>query len=113
MSWLYGRRPVLLSAILLFAAGTIVCGCAQSPLVLLIGRCIQGVGAGATEPVKALVLFDLFDLRERSKWMAYLNVSWALGTISGPLLGGVFARDISASWVSVQVACDVGWDSQY
>lgn len=100
ISWVAGRRTAFCLALALFGTGTIMCGCAKSSLVLLVGRAIQGAGAGGTEPVKALILFDLFDLRERSKWISYMNVSWALGTIAGPLLGGVFSENQSLTWVS-------------
>lgn len=100
ISWVAGRRPAFSLAILLFVAGTIMCGCAQSSIVLLLGRGIQGAGAGATDSVKTLILFDLFDLRQRSKWIAYLNVSWTVGTVAGPMLGGVFVQS-KLTWVSL------------
>lgn len=99
ISWIFGRREALSLALMLFMVGTILCGSARSTTGLVVGRAVQGAGAGATEPVKALILFDLFDLRERSKWISYMNVSWALGTIAGPLLGGTFSQNPSLTWV--------------
>jgi MFS family permease len=95
-----GRRPAFLVAVAVFIAGTVVCGKADTAFLLLLGRAIQGVGAGATEPVKAWILYDLFPLRTRAKWVSFLNVSWAIGTVAGPLLGGTFADNDNITWVS-------------
>jgi MFS family permease len=80
--------------------GAVICACAHTPTMLLVGRAIQGAGAGATEPIKALIFYDIYGQRERAKWVAFINVSWAIGTVSGPLLGGVFTNSNTMTWVS-------------
>ncbi|CAH0052769.1 unnamed protein product [Clonostachys solani] len=98
LSSIAGRRPALLLGILTFMVGAVICGCANTPTMLLLGRTIQGAGAGATEPIKALIFYDIYKQRERAKWVAFINVSWAIGTVSGPLLGGVFTNSNTMTW---------------
>lgn len=100
ISHVVGRKPAYIAALTIFIAGSIVCGCAGTATLLLIGRTIQGVGAGGTQPLSAVILTDLFPLRERARWVSFLNISWALGTIAGPLLGGVFSQNEAIGWVS-------------
>ena len=95
-----GRKLAYLFALVLFVGGTVVCGAATSTKMLLAGRGIQGFGAGGPLPLGALILTDLFTLRKRSKWVSFLNVSWALGTVSGPLIAGVFTQNEHIGWVS-------------
>ncbi|CAM1506373.1 Fc.00g060140.m01.CDS01 [Cosmosporella sp. VM-42] len=93
-----GRKSAYLVALVTFIVGTVVCGAATNTMMLLAGRGIQGFGAGGPLPLGALILTDMFTLRERSKWISFLNVSWALGTISGPLIGGVFTQNEQIGW---------------
>jgi MFS family permease len=104
LSHVVGRKPAYLSALVIFITGTIICGLAKSTAVLLAGRAVQGIGAGGPQPLAAVILTDLFPLRKRARWVTLLNVSWALGTVSGPLLGGFFAQNASIGWVGL--ACN-------
>ncbi|KAK7433164.1 hypothetical protein QQZ08_000095 [Neonectria magnoliae] len=101
LSHVIGRKPAYLAALTVFVSGTIVCGCAQSSLILLIGRTIQGAGAGGPQALSAVILTDLYTLRQRARWVSFLNISWALGTIAGPIIGGAFTqnKDIGWRWV--------------
>ncbi|KAF7554561.1 hypothetical protein G7046_g6783 [Stylonectria norvegica] len=93
-----GRKPAYIAGILVFIGGTIMCGSTHNSLVLLIGRAVQGGGAGGTQALTPMILTDIFKPRERAKWMSYWNISWALGTISGPLLGGLFTLNDNIGW---------------
>lgn len=102
LSHVIGRKPAYLAALAVFISGTILCGCAQDSTVLLIGRTVQGAGAGGPQALSAMILTDLFPLRQRARWVSFLNISWALGTIAGPLLGGAFTENKDIGWVSFQ-----------
>lgn len=69
--------------------------------MLLVGRSIQGVGAGGPQPLGAMILVDLYPLRKRSKMVSYLTAPWALGTALGPVLGGIFTSSEAMGWVSL------------
>ena len=60
--------------------------------MLLIGRSFQGMGAGGVIALSEIVVTDLVDLRRRGKWFGYLSIMWVVGSISGPVIGGAFAR---------------------
>ena len=65
--------------------------------LLLAGRALQGIGGGGITVTLNVILADLIPLRERGKWFGYVQGQYAIGTISGPIVGGAFAQH--ASWV--------------
>ncbi len=62
---IFGRRPALLGALGLFAAGSGICGGASSMAMLIAGRTIQGLGGGGIQSLSAIILADLVTLQER------------------------------------------------
>ncbi|MFC4241982.1 MFS transporter [Gryllotalpicola reticulitermitis] len=89
---LLGRKNTLLFGIGLFLLGSILCGAAWSMPVLIGARVIQGLGAGAVLPVSMTITADLYTLQERAKVQGYLASVWAIASVVGPTLGGVFAQ---------------------
>jgi EmrB/QacA subfamily drug resistance transporter len=87
-----GRKNTLLFGIALFLLGSILCGAAWSMPVLIGARVIQGLGAGAVLPVSMTITADLYTLQERAKVQGYLASVWAIASVVGPTLGGVFAQ---------------------
>jgi len=84
----YGRRPVLLVAIVLFSLASIACGFAQSIDQLLVARMLQGLFAAA-EAVMCLAVFkDLFNEKEQVKGFAIYGMAIALTPAIAPILGG-------------------------
>jgi len=84
----YGRRPVLLGSIALFALASIACGLAQSIDQLLVARMLQGLFAAA-EAVMCLAVFkDLFSEKEQVKGFAIYGMAIALAPAIAPILGG-------------------------
>jgi MFS family permease len=66
---------------------------------MVLFRLIQGIGAGAMQPVAMIIVADLFPARERGKVQGYLASVWAVAAVIGPLLGGLIIRHFSWSWV--------------
>lgn len=87
-----GRKPVMLVGIGLFVLGSAMCAGAWDMPSLIIFRAIQGIGAGAIQPVAMTILGDIYTLAERAKAQAYVSTVWALASVVGPLVGGVFAQ---------------------
>jgi len=85
-------------ALIMLGVGSAVCGSSQSIASLVVGRCVQGVGAAGPLSLSIVVLADLFELRERAKWIGGLNGIWTIGSITGPVIGGALAKHVS--WVS-------------
>ncbi|GAB2680072.1 MDR family MFS transporter [Nocardia goodfellowii] len=91
----FGRKPVLLFGIAVFALGSLLCGLATSMLGLIIFRAIQGLGAGAVQPMTLTIAGDLYTLAERGKVQGYIAAVWAASSVLGPLLGGLFSEYLS------------------
>lgn len=91
LSDMVGRKPMILLGIGLFLLGSILCGLAWSMPVLIAFRVIQGLGAGAVQPVAITIAGDIYTLTERAKVQGYLASVWAISSVVGPTLGGVFS----------------------
>jgi MFS family permease len=78
LSDMLGRKPILVSSILLFPAGSLLCGFAWSMTSLITFRALQGLGAGAIYPVSVTVVGDLYSLEERSRAQGLLAIVWAV-----------------------------------
>src|SRR6202795_2624765 len=95
----YGRKPVMLVGIGIFLLGSLLAGFAWSMPAMICCRLIQGVGAGAMQPVAMTIVADLYPARERGKVQGYLASVWAVAAVVGPLLGGLIIRSVSWAWV--------------
>ena len=91
LSDVIGRKPIMLIGIGLFLLGSILCGVAWSMPVLIAFRVVQGLGAGAVQPMAITIAGDIYTLAERAKVQGYLASVWAVSSVVGPTLGGVFA----------------------
>jgi len=85
---LAGRRNVLVGAIAVFAAGSLVGALAGNMPVLILGRALQGLGAGGLLTSSQAVIADIVPARERGPYMALNSAVFALSSVGGPLLGG-------------------------
>ncbi|KIA65874.1 MDR family MFS transporter [Nocardia vulneris] len=107
-----GRKPVILFGVAVFALGSLLCGLATSMLGLIIFRAVQGIGAGAIQPMTMTIAGDLYTLTERAKVQGYLASIWALSSVAGPLLGGIFADYVSWRWIfliNLPLSAVAGW----
>lgn len=95
----YGRKPVMLAGIAIFLGGSILAGLAWSMPAMIVFRLIQGVGAGAMQPVAMTIVADLYPARERGKVQGYLASVWAVSAVLGPIVGGLIVRNASWAWV--------------
>lgn len=94
-----GRRRMMLAGVALFFVGSVICGAAWSMGVLIAGRVLQGLGAGAVMPVSLTIAADIYTLEERAKTQGYLASVWAISSVVGPTLGGVFSEFVSWRWI--------------
>jgi EmrB/QacA subfamily drug resistance transporter len=99
LSDLFGRKPVMLLGIGLFLAGSILCGAAWSMGALIAFRVIQGLGAGAVAPMAMTIAGDVYTITERAKVQGYIASVWAIASVIGPTLGGVFSEYVSWRWI--------------
>ncbi|MBI4942391.1 MAG: MFS transporter [Actinobacteria bacterium] len=94
-----GRRPVLLLGIGLFVLGSLLCGLAWSMPVLIAARAVQGLGAGAVQPMVMTIVADMYTVQERSKVQGYVASVWGASAVIGPLFGGFVVQYVSWRWV--------------
>ncbi|ACZ31168.1 major facilitator superfamily MFS_1 [Xylanimonas cellulosilytica DSM 15894] len=94
-----GRKRLMLVGIGLFFVGSAVAGAAPSMGVLIAGRALQGLGAGAVMPVSMTITSDIYTLEERARAQGYLASVWGLSSVVGPTLGGVFTQFVSWRWI--------------
>ncbi len=99
LSDIYGRKPVMLIGIGIFLLGSLLAGFAWSMPVMIGCRLIQGVGAGAMQPVAMAIVADLYPARERGKVQGYLASVWAVAAVAGPVAGGLIIRSVSWGWI--------------
>jgi hypothetical protein len=98
-SHIFGRMPLTIVAMTLFLVGVLVAALAQNFELLLAGRTIQGVGGGRIIALSEIIVTDLVPLRVRGQWMGVLAGTWALGSVSGPVIGGAFAQVGAWRWI--------------
>ncbi|MEE6273336.1 MFS transporter [Georgenia sp. MJ206] len=94
-----GRKPVILLGVGLFLLGSILCGLATSMPALIAFRAIQGLGAGAVQPMAITIAGDIYTVAERAKAQGYLASVWAMSAVVGPTLGGFFAEFLTWNWI--------------
>ncbi len=87
----FGRKPVMLVGIGIFLVASILAGCAWDMASLIAFRALQGLGAGAIQPMTMTIAGDIYTVEERAKIQGYLSSVWAAASVIGPLLGALFA----------------------
>lgn len=94
-----GRKPAILFGIGLFLVGSVLCATAWSMPVLIVARVLQGVGAGAIQPVSQTIVGDLYPVRERARAQGFLSGVWSIAAVVGPAIGGVFSQLDAWRWI--------------
>jgi EmrB/QacA subfamily drug resistance transporter len=96
---LRGRKLVMLWGLGLFLAASVACALAPSMELLIAARALQGLGAGALQPVAMTIVGDLFDVRARGRVQGYIGGVWGLAGLVGPIVGGMLVEHLSWRWV--------------
>ena len=92
ISDLYGRRPVLLFAILTFLVGSLLAGMSQDMNQLIATRALQGIGAGGLMTLAFTIVSDVIAPRERARYQGLFGAVFGISSVAGPLVGGYFAE---------------------
>jgi EmrB/QacA subfamily drug resistance transporter len=94
-----GRKRVLQAAIVLFLAGSALCGIAQSTTDLIVFRAIQGLGGGGLMVSSMAAVGDVVSPRERGRYQGYFGAVFGVSTVTGPLIGGYIVEHLSWRWI--------------
>jgi EmrB/QacA subfamily drug resistance transporter len=96
---LYGRKIVLQSALVVFLAGSALCGLSKSLDELIAFRALQGLGGGGLMVSAQAAIGDVVPPRERGRYTGLFGAVFGLASVAGPLLGGFLTSDLSWRWI--------------
>ncbi|MEV4422280.1 MDR family MFS transporter [Patulibacter sp. NPDC049589] len=96
---IYGRKRVLQVALVLFLAGSALCGLAQSMGELIAFRAIQGLGGGGLMVSAQAAIGDVVSPRDRGKYTGLFGAVFGVSAVAGPLIGGFFTSHLSWRWI--------------
>jgi EmrB/QacA subfamily drug resistance transporter len=99
LSDVYGRKPFYIWGLAIFMIGSALSGQSRTMMELIIFRGLQGVGAGAMLSMPRATIGDIFNPRERGRWMGVISMTFGLASIVGPLLGGWITDTLGWPWV--------------
>ncbi len=99
LSDIYGRRALLLPAIVLFVIASVLCALAGSLWQLIAFRALQGLGGGGLMAMAQAAIADVIAPRERGKYQAYMAGTWGVASIAGPILGGWMTDALSWRYI--------------
>ncbi|HET7026222.1 MAG TPA: MFS transporter, partial [Candidatus Limnocylindrales bacterium] len=94
-----GRKPIFLFGLALFVGGSALCGLSGSMTELIAFRTLQGLGAGAMQPIAFTIAGDIFEPRQRAKMQGLFSGVWGVAAIVGPALGGILTSTVGWPWV--------------
>jgi len=101
-----GRRTTLLTAIVVFIVGSVLCAIAPTMWFLILARFVQGLGGGGLIALAQTIVADIIPPRERMRYQAYFATVFVTSSVAGPVLGGFFAEHLHWSmifWINLPI----------
>jgi EmrB/QacA subfamily drug resistance transporter len=95
----FGAKQVYLLSLVLFTAGSALCGLATSPTELIVFRVLQGIGGGMILPVAQLIMAEAAGPDRMGRVMSVIAVPAMLAPVLGPTLGGLIIQNTSWRWI--------------
>ena len=93
---LTSKKLLIQVSLAIYVVGSALAGLSQNAGMLIAFRALQGVGAGGLAALVQVILAAMISPRERGRYMGYLGAVFAVGTVLGPLVGGVI---VDTSWL--------------
>ncbi len=95
---LVSKKVLVQSALVIFSIGSLVAGFAPSMEVLIGARAFQGLGVGGLTALVQVVIASMVSPRERGRYAGYIGATFAMATVSGPLIGGLLVDTVGWRW---------------
>ncbi|KAF1998112.1 MFS general substrate transporter [Amniculicola lignicola CBS 123094] len=99
VSDVFGRTGPLYSTFVWFVAGSIILATANNMSVFIIGRILQGIGAGGLDVLNDIILVDMTTLKERPMYLGLFAIPMVGGSILGPIIGALFSEYAGWRWI--------------
>src|SRR5256886_5429971 len=99
LSDIYGRKPLYMTGVVVFAVGSLLSGVAPNFWFLVFARFVQGAGMGFLMPLSQAIIGDIISPRERGKYQGMMGASFGLASIIGPAAGGLITEHWSWRWL--------------
>src|SRR5579883_1979836 len=96
---IYGRKRV-------FFAGTGLCGLAATMTALVLFRAVQGIGAGAIQPITSTIVGDIYTPAERARVQGYISSVFGISAVAGPALGAFIVEHLQwrlVFWINLPI----------
>jgi len=103
---IFGQTRIFNLGIVLFTLGSALCGISHSLTFLLLGRCVQAIGASATMANSQGIITRVFPGTERGRALGFIGTAVALGSLAGPALGGLIVSVTSWDyifWINIPI----------
>jgi EmrB/QacA subfamily drug resistance transporter len=95
---LFDRKLLVQTGLVIYVTGSILAGLSPSTGWLIACRVLQGLGVGGLTALVQIILSDLVSPRERGRYSGYLGAVFGIGTVVGPLIGGVITDTAGWRW---------------
>ena len=91
---LYSTKWVFLLSIVIFEAGSALCGAAPNSTAFIIGRAIAGLGSSGIFSGGMMIILPLVPLRKRPVFTSMFGMAFGLSSVLGPIIGGIFTDQV-------------------
>lgn len=91
---LFDRKTLVQTGLVIYTSASVLAGLSQTTGQLIFFRVLQGIGVGAMTSLVQVILSDLVSPRERGRYAGYLGAVFGVGTVIGPLIGGVLTDSV-------------------
>lgn len=95
----FGAKQVYMTSLVLFTAGSTLCGLANSTTSLVLFRVLQGAGGGMIMPVAMMIMAQVSGPQRMGRVMGYVSMPAMLAPILGPVVGGLILQNLHWSWI--------------